>query len=91
MVKAENTGESSLLEVFTRGIKLSKINAQLKQTIDPMLLLGKLQQHGVVKIVYDPTLDEEPLVQLTEKGKHEVIELLFPSDSKPKTKTTDQS
>ena len=40
-------------------------------------LLGKLQQHGLVKIIFDPSIDEEPLVQLTEKGRQELTELLF--------------
>ena len=46
--------------------------------------MGKLQQHGLVRIVYNPSIDEEPLVQLTEKGKQEAIELLFPGDLKPR-------
>jgi DNA-binding MarR family transcriptional regulator len=60
-----------------RGIKLSKINATFKQAIDLTPLLGKLQQHGLVKIIFDPSIDEEPLVQLTEKGRQELTELLF--------------
>jgi DNA-binding MarR family transcriptional regulator len=72
MVKIQNLME--------RGIKLSIINAKLKQTIDLTFLLGKLQQSGFVKIVFDPSIDEEPLVQLTEKGRQEMMELLFPSE-----------
>ena len=60
-----------------RGIKLSKINATFEQAIDLTPLLGKLQQHGLVKIIFDPSIDEEPLVQLTEKGRQEILELLF--------------
>ena len=60
-----------------RGIKLSKINAVLKQAFDLTPVLGKLQQCGWVKIIFDPTIDEEPLVQLTEKGRLELTELLF--------------
>ena len=60
-----------------RGIKLSKINAALKQAFDLTPLLGKLQQHGLVKIIFDPSIDEEPLVQLTEKGRQELAELFF--------------
>ena len=60
-----------------RGIKLSKINARFKQVIDLTPFLGKLQQNGIVKIVFNPALDEEPLVQLTEKGRQQVMELLF--------------
>ncbi|MGD6810508.1 MAG: hypothetical protein ACQCN3_12485 [Candidatus Bathyarchaeia archaeon] len=56
-----------------RGIKLSKI----KQVIDFTPFLGKLQQHGLVKIIFDPSIDQEPLVQLTEKGRQEILELLF--------------
>lgn len=63
-----------------RGIKLSIINAKLKQAIDLTFFLGKLQQNGLVKIVFDPSIDDEPLVQLTEKGRQEVMELLFPSE-----------
>ncbi len=65
-----------------RGIKLSKINAKLKLAFDLTPFLGKLQQHGIVKIVFDPVLDEEPLVQLTEKGRQELIELFFSSEPK---------
>jgi hypothetical protein len=60
-----------------RGIRLSKINARFKQAIDLTPFLGKLQQNGLVKIVFDPLIDEEPLVQLTEKGRREIMELLF--------------
>jgi hypothetical protein len=60
-----------------RGIKLSKINAKFNHAIDLTSFLGKLQQHSLVKIVFDPSMDEEPLVQLTEKGREEIIELLF--------------
>jgi hypothetical protein len=60
-----------------RGIRLSKINARFKQAIDLTPFLGKLQQHGIVKIVFDPSIDEEPLVQLTEKGRQEIMELFF--------------
>jgi hypothetical protein len=65
-----------------RGIRLSRINAKLQPAIDLTPFLGKLQQQGVVKIVFDPALDEEPLVQLTEKGRQELIELFFSSDQK---------
>jgi len=60
-----------------RGIKLSKINATFNQAIDLTPLLGKLQQHGLVKIIFDPSIDQEPLVQLTEKGRQELTDLLF--------------
>ncbi len=60
-----------------RGIRLSKINATFKQAFDLTPLLGKLQQHGLVKIVFDPAVDEEPLVKLTDKGREEIMELLF--------------
>ena len=80
-----DNAESSIFTAFTQGIKISKINAKLKEAIDLPVLLGKLQQHGLVKIVYNPSLNDEPLVQLTEKGKQEAIELFFPCDSKPRT------
>jgi len=60
-----------------RGTKLSKINATFNQAIDLTPLLGKLQQHGLVKIIFDPSIDQEPLVQLTEKGRQELTDLLF--------------
>jgi hypothetical protein len=69
--------ESSGLRALSRGIKLSKVNETLKGSIDIAVLLGKLQQHGWVKIIYDSELDEEPLVQLTEKGKQRAFALLF--------------
>ena len=72
-----DNAESSIFVVFTQGIKISKINAKLKEAIDLPVLLGKLQQSCLVKIVYDPSVDEEPLVRLTEKGKQHAIELLF--------------
>jgi DNA-binding PadR family transcriptional regulator len=65
-----------------RGIKLSKINATFKQAFDLTPLLGKLQQQGLVKIIFDPSKDEEPLVQLTEKGRQELTELLYSIESK---------
>jgi DNA-binding PadR family transcriptional regulator len=66
--------------MMERGIKLSKINATFKQTFDLTPLLGKLQQHGLVKIIFDPSIDEEPFVQLTEKGRQELTELLFSNE-----------
>ncbi len=65
------------IQAIKRGIKLSEINAKLERAFDLTLLLGKLQQHGMVKIVFDPSIDEEPFVQLTEKGRQQIIELLF--------------
>ena len=65
-----------------RGIRLSRINAKLQPTIDLTPFLGKLQQHCIIKIVFNPAVDEEPLVQLTEKGRQELFELFFPNDKK---------
>jgi hypothetical protein len=65
-----------ILAAFSKGVKLSKINSRFKD-VDIRMLLGKCQQLGLMKIIYNPTIDEEPLVQLTEKGKQQVIELLF--------------
>ena len=76
-----DNAESSIFVVFTQGIKISKINAKLKEAIDLPVLLGKLQQRGLVKIVFDPAVDEEAFVQLTEKGRQELTELLFSNDS----------
>ncbi len=45
-----------------RGIRLSKINHGFKRAFEITPLLGKLQQHGLVKIIFDPSIDEEPLV-----------------------------
>ncbi|MGO8807148.1 MAG: hypothetical protein ACLQO7_11215 [Candidatus Bathyarchaeia archaeon] len=62
---------------MNRGIKLSKINAKLNHSMDVTQFSEPLQQSGFVKIVFDPLQDEEPLVNLPEKGKQEVIELLL--------------
>ena len=56
-----------------RGIKLSKIKAKLSPAGGITEFLGKFQQLGLIRIVFDPAIDEEPYVQLTEKGKQEVI------------------
>jgi hypothetical protein len=64
------------IDFLSRGVKLSKIRDKLKDTIDITPLLGKFQQLGFVKIVYNPSLDEEPLVQITEKGKQWAIEII---------------
>ncbi len=69
--------EAPSVEVCSRGIKLSAIAAKLKGSIDVTPLLGKFQQLGFVKIVYNPSVDEEPLVQITEKGKMQAMELLL--------------
>jgi hypothetical protein len=68
--------ETTSIEVGSRGIKLSKITAKLKGSIDVTPLLGRFQQLGFLKIVYNPSVDEEPLVQITEKGKQQAMELL---------------
>jgi hypothetical protein len=61
---------------LSSGIKLSKLNAKLSNVIDLRALIGKMQQNGLLKIVYDPAQDQEPLIQLTEKGREQAIELL---------------
>jgi hypothetical protein len=66
-----------ILVAFSHGIKLSKITAKLKGSIDITPLLGKFQQLGLVKIVYNPSVDEEPLIQVTEEGKKRALELLL--------------
>jgi hypothetical protein len=68
--------EAPAMEAFTRGVKLSSITAKLN-SIDVTPLLGRFQQLGFVKIVYNPSVDDEPLVQITEKGKLQIIELLL--------------
>jgi hypothetical protein len=69
--------EAPSIEEFNRGVKLSSITAKLKGAIDVTPLLGRFQQLGFVKIVYNPSVDDEPLVQVTEKGKLQIIELIL--------------
>ena len=66
------------IQAIVRGVKLSRIN-QLLAGVDTVTLLGKLQQHGILRIIYNPTLDKEPLIQLTDNGKQLAIALLFSS------------
>ncbi len=68
--------ETQAIEACNRGVKLSSITAKLS-SIDVTPLLGRFQQLGFVKIVYNPSVDDEPLVQITEKGKLQIIELLL--------------
>jgi len=60
-----------------RGVRLSRINAKLKHPIDLTPFLSRLHQNDIIRIVFDPAVDEEPLVQLTEKGRQQLIELFF--------------
>lgn len=69
--------EAPAMKACSRGVKLSSITAKLKDSIDVTPLLGRFQQLGFVKIVYNPSVDDEPLVQITEKGKLQLIELLL--------------
>ena len=69
--------EATSIEVCNHGIKLSRVTAKLNGTIDITPLLGKFQQLGFVKIVFNPSVDDEPLLQITEKGKLQVMELLL--------------
>lgn len=69
--------EAPAREVCNRGVKLSSITAKLKDSIDVTPLLGRFQQLGIVKIIYNPSVDDEPLVKITEKGKLQIIELLL--------------
>ncbi len=69
--------EAPAIQATSRGVKLSKITSKLKNAIEIMPLLGKFQQIGLVRIVYNPSVDEEPLIQLTEKGKQQAMELLL--------------
>jgi hypothetical protein len=66
------------IQAIARGIRLSKIN-QLLSGVDTVSLLGKLQKHGILRIIYNSTLDKEPMIQLTDKGKQVAIALLFSS------------
>lgn len=68
--------EAQATEAYNRGVKLSSITAKLN-SVDVTPLLGRFQQLGFVKIVYNPSVDDEPLVQITEKGKLQIIELLL--------------
>jgi hypothetical protein len=60
-----------------KGVRLSRINAKLKQPFDLTPFLSKLQQNDIIRIIFYPAVDEEPLVHLTQKGRQELIELLF--------------
>lgn len=73
-----NTTDIGEIQAIARGIKRSKIN-QLLTGVDTVTLLGKLQQHGILRIIYNSTIDKEPLIQLTDKGKQLSIALLFSS------------
>jgi len=64
-------------EVFGRGVKLSEIRAKLEDAADITALLGVFQRLGFLKIVYDPLVDDEPRVQITDKGKKEIFDLLL--------------
>ncbi|MCW3996333.1 MAG: hypothetical protein NWE98_09350 [Candidatus Bathyarchaeota archaeon] len=64
-------------EECSRGVKLSKITETLNGAIEVMPLLGRFQRLGLVKIVYDPAFDAEPVVQVTEKGKLQITALLL--------------
>jgi hypothetical protein len=64
------------IKAIARGVKLSEIN-QFLTGVDAVTLLGKLQQHGILRITYNSTLDKEPSIQLTDKGKQLAIALLF--------------
>ncbi|MGD6810638.1 MAG: hypothetical protein ACQCN3_13155 [Candidatus Bathyarchaeia archaeon] len=68
--------EAPATETCNRGVKLSSITAKLKDSIDVAPLLGRFQQLGFLKIVYNPSVDDEPLVQITQKGKLQIVELL---------------
>ena len=69
--------EAPTSDALSRGIKLSSLTAKLQSSVDITPLLGKFQQLGFVKIVYNPSIDEEPLIQLTEQGLRQARELLF--------------
>jgi len=69
--------EAPAMEACNRGIMLSSITAKLKGSIDVTPLLGRFQQLGFVKIVYNPSVDDESLVQITEKGTIQIIDLLL--------------
>lgn len=64
-------------EAFDELMKLSKITAKLKDTVDITPLLGRFQKLGFVKIVFNPSIDDEPVIQITEKVKQQVMELLI--------------
>jgi hypothetical protein len=68
--------DSSTIEICSRGVRLSKIAAKFNDTAVITSLIGKFQRLGFIKIVINPELDEEPLVQITENGRQQAIELL---------------
>jgi hypothetical protein len=61
---------------MSSGISLSKLTNWSKKISDLPSILSKLQQNGLVKIVYYPDGDQEPFMQITEKGKQQAIEFL---------------
>ena len=69
--------EAPAMETCNRGVKLSRLTAKLKDSFDVTPLLGRFQQLGFVKIIYNPSVDDEPFVQITEKGKFQIMELLL--------------
>ena len=76
MLFEAKTMDSKAMQTFARGIRLSKINEVLAG-VDTVTVLGRLQQLGILRIIYNTTFDKEPMVQLTDKGKELVIALLF--------------
>lgn len=58
------------------GVKLSKVN-QLLQGLDTVVLIGRLQQQGLIRLTYNSTVNPEPLIQLTKQGKQLLTDLLL--------------
>jgi hypothetical protein len=59
---------------LSSSIKPSKLRSELALMVDLPLLMD-MQQISLVRIVYDPTCDKEPLIKTTEKGK-QIIDIV---------------
>jgi hypothetical protein len=67
-----------VFEAFSYGIKISSLTNFAWIYCGYCFALWEVAaQRDMIRIVYDPNVDEEPIIQLTEKGKQEVIDLLF--------------
>jgi len=64
-------------QLFRTEIDLSKLSLKLGDIVDLTKALGRLQKKGLIRIVYDPSVDQEPLVRITEKGTQQALELLL--------------
>lgn len=62
-------GKTLALGGINRTFTIKNLTQKQREVVDCACELAEMQKEGMVEIIYDPKLDDQPIVSLTEKGK----------------------